>query len=194
MSSQAVEPFFLSPRKERVLLNDFDRLLQAVLAQARALGIPVSSQIDPHVAVNRRAVTRFGCCICKDGRFTIELTARLLDAPEQACRQTLAHEILHTCPGCRNHGPRWKHYAQRMNAASPRPRPWASPAASRHATCCAVMPAAGSSPGCGLPTSPATRSATAAPAGGRWFCVPPAADPRRPGKKSSAAVYKHRPA
>jgi len=98
-------------------LNDFDRLLQAVLAQARALGIPVSSQIDPHVAVNRRAVTRFGCCICKDGRFTIELTARLLDAPEQACRQTLAHEILHTCPGCRNHGPRWKHYAQRMNAA-----------------------------------------------------------------------------
>ncbi len=98
-------------------MNDFDRLLQAVLAQARALGIPVSSQIDPHVAVNRRAVTRFGCCICKDGRFTIELTARLLDAPEQACRQTLAHEILHTCPGCRNHGPRWKHYAQRMNAA-----------------------------------------------------------------------------
>lgn len=29
--------------------------------------------------------------------------------------QVLAHEILHTCRGCANHGLRWKDYAQRMN-------------------------------------------------------------------------------
>ena len=31
--------------------------------------------------------------------------------------QVLAHEVLHTCYGCSNHGARWKGYAQRMNAA-----------------------------------------------------------------------------
>ena len=28
----------------------------------------------------------------------------------------LAHEVLHTCRGCRNHGERWKGYAAKMNA------------------------------------------------------------------------------
>ena len=98
-------------------MNDFDALLSAVAEQARALGIPVSDRVDPHVRVNRRAVTRFGCCIRREGGYLIELTERLLEAPEGACRQTLAHELLHTCPGCRDHGARWKSYAQRMNQA-----------------------------------------------------------------------------
>ena len=98
-------------------MNDFDALLSAVAEQARALGIPVSDRVDPHVRVNRRAVTRFGCCIRREGGYLIELTERLLEAPERACLQTLAHEVLHTCPGCRNHGVRWKGYAQRMNEA-----------------------------------------------------------------------------
>lgn len=99
-------------------MDRFDKLLVQVLEQARSLGIPVSDRIDPHVKINRRAVTRFGCCIHqRDGSCLIELSARLLEASEQACLQTLAHEVLHTCPGCRNHGPRWKGYAARMNAA-----------------------------------------------------------------------------
>lgn len=99
-------------------MHDADTLLARVIAQARALDIPVSSHILPQVRLNRRAVTRFGCCIHqRDGSCLIELSARLLEASEQACLQTLAHEVLHTCPGCRNHGPRWKGYAARMNAA-----------------------------------------------------------------------------
>ena len=96
----------------------FDFLLAQAVEQARALGIPVSHRLHPHVTVNRRAVTRFGCCIRqKDGSFTIELTHRLLEADDRACLQTLAHEVLHTCPGCRNHGPQWQRYAGQMNAA-----------------------------------------------------------------------------
>ena len=98
-------------------MNDFDALLARVIGQARALGLPVSGRIDPHVAVNRRAVTRFGCCFQQGQDFRIELSERLLTAPEGACLQTLAHEVLHTCPGCRNHGQRWREYAGRMNAA-----------------------------------------------------------------------------
>ena len=98
-------------------MNEFDALLARAVEQARALGIPVSARISPRVAVNRRAVTRFGCCIRRGGEYVIELSERLLEAEERACMQTLAHEVLHTCPGCRNHGALWKEYAARMNGA-----------------------------------------------------------------------------
>ena len=99
------------------VMNDFDGLLARVIEQAKGLRIPISERIDPHVRVNRRAVTRFGCCVKQGERYTIELSERLLQAEEWACMQTLAHEVLHTCWGCRNHGKRWKGYAERMNAA-----------------------------------------------------------------------------
>ena len=98
-------------------MNDFDTLLAQVIAQARAVQIPVSDRIAPHVAVNRRAVSRFGCCRKSRAGYCIELVEGLLWAEEAACRQTLAHEVLHTCPGCRDHGPLWRSYAQRMNEA-----------------------------------------------------------------------------
>ena len=98
-------------------MNDFDAILTRVLEQARALKLPISDRIAPRVAVNRRAATRFGCCIRQGGEYRIELSARLLEAEEHGCMQTLAHEVLHTCPGCRNHGPAWKAYAAQMNAA-----------------------------------------------------------------------------
>lgn len=94
-----------------------NELLAEVIEQAEALGIPVSEDIVPEVRLNRRATGRFGCCIRQAGIYTIELSERLLKARETAVRQTLAHEVLHTCRGCANHGPRWKGYAARMNEA-----------------------------------------------------------------------------
>lgn len=92
-------------------------MLAEVIREAAALGIPVPDHISPQVRVNRRAVARFGCCTSVNGEYVIEVSARLLPAPPQALRETLAHELLHTCHGCRNHGPRWKGYAGRMNQA-----------------------------------------------------------------------------
>ena len=95
-----------------------NRLLAQTIARARAVGIPVSDRICPQVRLNRRARTRFGCCIRRGGTYIIELSARLAkDGSEDAILQVLAHEVLHTCYGCSNHGKRWKSYAQRMNAA-----------------------------------------------------------------------------
>ena len=95
-----------------------DGLMALVIAQARTIKIPVSREIDPHVRLNRRARTRFGCCIRRNGSYTVELSARLAEqGSEDAILQVLVHEVLHTCYGCSNHGVRWKSYAQRMNAA-----------------------------------------------------------------------------
>ena len=98
--------------------REIDNLLARVTAQARAVSIPVSEHIRPQVRLNRRAKTRFGCCVRQGGTYTIELSARLArEGSEDAILQVLAHEVLHTCYGCSNHGARWKGYAQRMNAA-----------------------------------------------------------------------------
>lgn len=93
-----------------------DQLLAQVIAQARALCIPVSPRIDPNVVINTRARTRFGCCRIRLGRHTIEVSSSLLDASETAVCQVLAHEILHTCPGCANHGQGWQRWASLMSA------------------------------------------------------------------------------
>ena len=97
---------------------ELDVLLQEVIAEARALSIPVSEHILPHVKINKRAVGRFGACFAnrKTGTFQIEISDVLLEAPA-ACRQTLAHEVLHTCYGCQNHKKRWHRYADMMNSA-----------------------------------------------------------------------------
>ncbi len=96
-------------------MNDFDSLLEAVMEEATAAGIPVSDHIQPHVLVNRRAKKRFGQCIFKDGTYTIELSVRLLEAPKHSCKQTIAHELIHTCQGCGNHGALFLHYAEILN-------------------------------------------------------------------------------
>lgn len=97
---------------------DADELLNLVIIEARALGIPVSQDILKNVKINTRAKTRFGrCIVSSDGRCQIELASRVVAAGEYACKTVLAHEILHSCKGCRNHQARWKSYAQRMNAA-----------------------------------------------------------------------------
>lgn len=95
--------------------NNLDLLLAQVIAQARSLDIPVSCRIDPHVAVNTRARTRFGCCRSGPGGHSIEVSSLLLGAQEQAVCQVLAHEVLHTCPGCANHGAGWRHWAALMS-------------------------------------------------------------------------------
>ena len=64
--------------------SDLDALLARVLAQARAIGIPVSRRVDPHVALNRRSTGRFGCCRVREGLHVIELSAPLLAAGEGA--------------------------------------------------------------------------------------------------------------
>ncbi|MBQ3886515.1 MAG: SprT-like domain-containing protein [Clostridia bacterium] len=95
--------------------NDFDKLLALVIRQAQTVHIPIAAQIDAHVAVNTRAKKRFGQCIFYQGRYTIELSSMMLYAPEKSCCQTLAHELIHTCPGCQNHGPLFQQYAAVMN-------------------------------------------------------------------------------
>lgn len=96
--------------------EELDNALAEMAEALRKLKIPISEKIQPEIVLNTRARRRLGCCYYKNGSYTIEVSAMLAEQPEKL-RQTLAHELLHTCPGCRNHGERWKAYAKTVNEA-----------------------------------------------------------------------------
>ena len=49
--------------------------------------------------------------------YHIEVSEFILGCDPEKIRGVLAHEILHTCKGCYNHGNMWKEYAAMMNSA-----------------------------------------------------------------------------
>lgn len=97
--------------------KELGRNLEYVITQAREAGIPVPFDICEHVTVNHRPKKRFGCCRRKNGKFTIEISGFITECSDDVIREVLAHEVLHTCPGCHDHGKIWKTYAGIMNTA-----------------------------------------------------------------------------
>lgn len=102
-------------------MDHINDLYKEVLEEAKKLNLPISNKVNNSIIINKRAKSRFGCCKKIRKGFTetfeIELSHRLLQCEENFIKQTLAHEILHTCPGCDNHGDTWKKYAYKMNQA-----------------------------------------------------------------------------
>ena len=50
-------------------------------------------------------------------RYRIRINKNWLNQnpPIEHLQNTIFHELLHSCNGCMNHGPRWKAYAQKVN-------------------------------------------------------------------------------
>ena len=99
---------------------DYNALMKEIYEEVRALGIPVSGNIEPEVQINTRAKKRYGRCMRLHGEkyeYRIEVSAYLEDKDENCVRSVLAHELLHTCPRCMNHKLLWKIYAGKMNNA-----------------------------------------------------------------------------
>jgi len=80
------------------------------------IGIPISRDICPEIRFSK-ATSWYGLCErnkIHDGRmynFRICISGYHLHNDERSIRNTLIHELLHTCPGCQNHGLKWKTYA-----------------------------------------------------------------------------------
>lgn len=99
-------------------MRDLQNIANECLAEVDRLKIPRAKAIT--FAANCRAKTRLGVCKKTGDRYVIEIATSLLDerAPlKEGLKNTLVHEILHTCRGCMKHTGRWKQYADRMNAA-----------------------------------------------------------------------------
>ena len=73
-------------------------------------------------SVNTRAKARWGYCVkMSKGLFDIQIAAALLqdDVDDQAVKDTIVHELLHTIPGCFKHTGKWKQYANTINRLLP---------------------------------------------------------------------------
>lgn len=96
--------------------EELDRLMGEIRGELRELGIPISKKLIPCVKINTRAKRRLGCCYFTQAGCMIEVSAAIL-GDRELLRLTLVHELLHTCPGCRNHGAKWKAWAQQAGEA-----------------------------------------------------------------------------
>ena len=71
------------------------------------LHIPISPVTE--FKINTRATARFGQCSRISGGFSIDINYKLCDGMhEDGLKNTIYHELLHTCPDCNNHGREWK--------------------------------------------------------------------------------------
>ena len=95
--------------------QELNKLLQDIISECKAIKLPVSNYIEPEVLVNKRAKKRFGACRKTAGGFTIEISEFMLEAEPGHIKNILAHEVLHTCRGCQNHGKKWKKFSEAMN-------------------------------------------------------------------------------
>lgn len=97
--------------------QELQEYMQEIIKQCHALKIPVSRKIQSEIVINERAKCRFGACKKTSEGFVIEISELLLKADPNKIKNVIAHELLHTCYGCYNHGERWKSYAIRLNEA-----------------------------------------------------------------------------
>ena len=83
----------------------------------RDINIPITKSLNPKVEIVK-ASSFWGMCHM-DGRgyeFRIRLAQMLLAQPEDKIMETILHELIHTCPGCFNHGRQWKEYVRKCNS------------------------------------------------------------------------------
>lgn len=91
-----------------------DALLMKCRSILKEEGIPAAENIEGPI-INSRVRSWFGRCRKTESGFVIEISSRLLDSSDKEIETVLIHELLHTCPGCMNHGRIWKKYAAYLN-------------------------------------------------------------------------------
>ena len=99
-------------------MRDLHTYAQICLKEVEAVGIPHGDISE--FTINTRAKTRLGQCKkLPNGKYTISISNVLLDESlcpdDKSLKDTIIHEILHSCKDCMNHGKKWKWYAGLMN-------------------------------------------------------------------------------
>lgn len=98
-------------------MKNLQDLVKVCLAEIEKAGITPGKIAEWQI--NSRAKKRWGMCSKKpNGECIIQIAYTLLAdnrISEQACKETIIHEILHTCPECKGHTGKWAEYAMRMN-------------------------------------------------------------------------------
>ena len=89
-----------------------ESILEELIRAYKVIGIPVPDRKIARKIIYSRSTTKLGSCKLdkKTGEYQISLSVYALKDPEEI-RKTLAHELIHTLPGCMNHQAAFHRYA-----------------------------------------------------------------------------------
>lgn len=96
-------------------MRNLDKVARECMAELDAIGIKYGRVVC--FEVNTRTKKRWGQCKKVPGGFAINISERLLrdDTPIQSLKNTVMHELLHTCKNAFNHKTEWKRLAAKVN-------------------------------------------------------------------------------
>ncbi len=99
--------------------KELTALTKTIACELKNIGIPISDDIED-IVVNTRAKARFGACKIKKNRlgkktYLIEISSEVLGCETKELSSIIAHELIHTCKGCFNHGNKWKIFTDNAN-------------------------------------------------------------------------------
>lgn len=101
-------------------MKNLMKLYNECVCECENVGIEIGCIMD--ITVNTRAKRRWGQTSLRNGKYYISISSALLEdnVDDMAAKDTIMHEILHTCKGCFNHGAPWKAVANKINKAYPK--------------------------------------------------------------------------
>ncbi len=97
-------------------MRDLQKIAVECMQELDRIGIPYGN-IERFI-VNTRATKRWGQCKkLPSGNFEININQDLLDEKNslEGLKNTIMHELLHSCEGCMNHGKKWQDMANKVN-------------------------------------------------------------------------------
>ena len=98
-------------------MKDLNALFYQCLEEVHNAGIITGNIVN--ITINTRAKARFGQCKYNSARktYSINISNEILkdDVSDESTKDTIIHEILHTCKNAMNHKAEWKKLAEIMN-------------------------------------------------------------------------------
>lgn len=105
--------------RQQKLLNLSQTIFNRLRHDFVEWNIPISISID-HTLGFVDMSSCYAVTYKTDTGFKVNVSSLLFEeyekAPHEAIRNILAHELLHTCQRCFNHGAEWKRYVRSLNA------------------------------------------------------------------------------
>ncbi len=101
-------------------MKNFEKLIKECQADLESIGIKIGKVTK--YSINTRAKSRWGQCKqVGNGVFEINISEQLLqdNITDQAAKDTILHEMLHTVDGCMGHKGKWKELAELVNKKLP---------------------------------------------------------------------------
>lgn len=95
-------------------MRDLQVIARECMAELNSIGIKYGKITE--FTINTRAKKRWGQCKRIPEGYSININVALLDERNdiKGLKNTIIHEILHTCEGCFNHGADWKMLADKV--------------------------------------------------------------------------------